>query len=150
MNVDFIARLAGDSVLVNAQDEMAVGRAGVVGLELIASEIPVGVKPMRVPGGKEETTGAISLREFRGARRLFDGSFGRLGVAFAGAASGGWRRGCVAFQENGRDIEFFTLFGRGARCALGFASRLFCTFHFHNQELPARSPYRGKPTVPRL
>jgi hypothetical protein len=61
MNVNFANRMAFDLAGINAQDEMAVGGARVELHLLLARQIPMRIKPVRVAGGQKKFPGAVGL-----------------------------------------------------------------------------------------
>jgi hypothetical protein len=107
MNVNFANRMAFDLAGVNAQDEMAVGGARVELQLLLARQIPMRVKPVRVARGQKKFLCAVGLGQF-GFRRfkMLRRRHGAERVFPAGAA-GGRRRGLVAFEQERRNFNFF-------------------------------------------
>src|SRR6202142_3583319 len=107
MNVNFANRMALNLAGVNAHDEMAGGGTRVELQLLLARQIPMRVKPVRVARGQKKSFGAVSfgqsglrcfkmLRRWHGAERVFP----------AGAA-GGRRCGLVALEQERRNFNFF-------------------------------------------
>ena len=115
MNVNFANRMAFNLAGVNAQDEMAVGGLRVELQLLLARQIPMRVKPVRVARGQKKFFGAVSFGQF-GFRRfkMLRRRHGAERIFLAGAA-GGRRRGLVAFEQERRDFNFFAADGERLR-----------------------------------
>ncbi len=107
MHVNFVERMAFQLVRVNPQNQVAVRGFHIQSGLLLARQIPLRVKPVRVARGQGKFLGAVGLGQF-GFRR-FKMRRGRRGAErefFAGTADGR-RRGRVAFQQNRRDFDGF-------------------------------------------
>src|SRR5664280_1594532 len=107
MNVNFANRMALNLAGVNAEDEMAGGGSRVELQLLLARQIPMRVKPVRVARGQKKFFRAVSFGQF-GFRyfKMLRWRHGAKRVLPAGAA-GGRRRGLVAFEQERRDFNFF-------------------------------------------
>ena len=71
VDVDFVGGMALDFSRKNPQHQMAVGGLGVQLILLLAGQVPVRVKPVRIARGEKQFFGAVTFRQFAAGKFLF-------------------------------------------------------------------------------
>ena len=79
---------------------------------LLARQIPVRVKPVRVARGEKKFSRAVGFGQF-GFRRFQNVARAASGPSeyFSTGTADGRRRGLIAFEQNGRNFDFFAVRG---------------------------------------
>ncbi len=114
MDVNFGDGLAARRFEVDANDEVAVARVGVVTALLIGGQIPMRVKPMRVARCEQKGFGTVGFGQLTFGREFFNRRCGAERVTLAGTADG-CRSGPVTFEQNRGNARGVLRAGRMAR-----------------------------------
>ena len=138
MDMNFADGLTANFIFVDAQDQMPIHREAVVFLELLAGEVPVGIKPARITGGQQQALGSVGFRQFARFACIAEIVLGRCrsqSVALTWSGLSGLRRGCISLQKDRRDGGLFGRFGAAVCCrcfGIGPLAVSFAVILFHS------------------
>src|SRR5213592_4290067 len=107
MNLHFSERFVRDGFEINAQREAAAGGKLLAIPDLVAGQIPMGVKPVRVAGSEQQsfcTVGFWKLPQLAGGSGMLARRRGAERIAFSWPADLRRRR-FIAFERNRRHLD---------------------------------------------